>query len=151
MPKISRNKVRLEVVISKDLYERLRTLAPQLYGKHRGALSYIVENALKQYFSLYCNTHKAHINPPLSVRREFNMFLDAVKEYYGEVPYKLPAKVIRNIMMTNLPRSKDIRTQNKKLHTWYLMGFIKPLDAKPSSPNDWRYVKVIEFIARGEV
>jgi hypothetical protein len=62
--KLPKGKVRLEVLISEDLYKLLVEVAPSIYGgsRYRGALSAIVEEALRYYLNLKAHT-KGTQNP----------------------------------------------------------------------------------------
>jgi len=146
----------LQVIIPEDLYKNIVRIAPMVYGKARGGLSYVVREALKMYLNslqLSGVAHTKHTNPPGSVRDEFNKLLRTIKSYLGSVPLGMRVETVRKMMIATFTRCKDERTQNKKLHLFYLMGFIKPLphDIKPKRPSDWNHIPSIEFVARGEV
>jgi len=158
--KIPRGKRQINVLIDEKLYRKLVKIAPLYYGKGRGGISAIVEEALRQFLSGLEAAHTKHktilykntlINPPMSVREEFNRFIETVRNELGYVPPAMKTRLARAFMIEAFRRAKDERTQNKKLHNWYLMGFIKPLphDIKPQSPNDWSKVPSIEIVARG--
>jgi hypothetical protein len=61
----SRGKRQLNVLISEDLYRRLIEVAPRLCGgRYRGALSAIVEEALRYYLDLKTKTPTSTPEPP---------------------------------------------------------------------------------------
>lgn len=166
--KVPNGKKQLHVLIDEKVYQELVRVAPHVYGKHRGALSALVEEALRWYLQYLQYRHtKAQnpttissvssgavgkINPPLSIRNEFNWFLHKLKEETGLIPFKITLRLARAIMVRAFTRCKDDRTQNRKLHNWYLMGFIKPYKGgapvKPSNPKDWYKIEEIEIVAR---
>jgi len=161
--KIPKGKRQLHVLIDEKVYKELVEIAPKVYGKGRGGMSAIVEEALKWYLKLLTSSHTMHktglYNPPLSIRDEYNKFINTLKEVLREqigvdmVPLKITVRLARAVMMRAFKRCKDERTQNRKLHNWYLMNFIKPLKngvpVKLNKPSDWYGVEEIEIVARG--
>jgi hypothetical protein len=78
--KLPKGKRQLLVLISEDLYKLLVEVAPSLYGgsRYRGALSSIVEEALRHYLNLRAHT-KSTQNPSRSVRLVYQQVKDKVK------------------------------------------------------------------------
>jgi len=159
MYKIPKGKCQLHVLIDKSLYKKVIEYAPKLYGKGRGGISAIVEEALKQYFAMLestltnaqtgSNTVKL-INPYLSVRKEYSKFLEGIKELLGFKPHAIKVVTARQVMLHVFARCKDDRTQNKKLHNWYLAGLIKPLplNLKPKNWKSWYHIPAIELVSQ---
>lgn len=128
--KIPKGKAQLTVLISEDIYNLLIDIAPQIYGKHRGALSYVVEEALKQYLYPRKHTHK-YTNPKLSVRKVYNQVIEELKEIEG-FPFKpsetTEPKLDLAIMRT---RGSDIRTIEKWKKVFEKEGLIKFIGGRP--------------------
>ena len=173
--KIPKGKKQLNILIDEKLYKMLVEIAPKVYGKGRGGISAIVEEALEWYLEHLLRTHTKtqtgtsissvssgavrNPNPPLSIREEFNKFIETLKDVMEEntgvrkVPIMITVRLARAVMLRAFKRCKDERTQNRKLHNWYLVGFIKPYkNGKPvriSRPSDWYGIEEIEIVARG--
>ena len=160
-------KRQLNIILSKSLYEQLVRIAPEYYGKGRGGISRLVEDALKQYIPLLMVHTQKHngggkvfaVNPRLSVREEYNQFIRTFKRVWlethgtSELPIAVRFKLIDSIIIRAFERAKDERTRLRKLHNWFLAGLVKPLypeGFRPSKPRDWRKVTAIELVSRGE-
>ena len=126
MPKEVRNKVRLEVLIDREVYELLTKLAPSIYGqgKYRGALSYVVEEALRHYLVPRLHT-QTHTNPRHSIRLVYERVVDKLKEI-THLPFKpkeVPEKVL-DLAIAEV-RGSDPRTVAKWKATFERSGLIK--------------------------
>jgi hypothetical protein len=92
-----KGKKHLHVLIDEELYKLLIETAPGVYGqgKYRGALSYIVEDALRQY--LLPRAHKnTQNNPNRSVKHVYGLVKDKVKEIMklDYAPDEVPEKIL---------------------------------------------------------
>jgi len=97
MPKLPKGKRGLYVLISEDVYEILIKKAPELYGKSHGAISHVVEEALKQYLYPLARTHtKTQANPKMSVRAVYDLVVAKVRELMNLPfkPYQVPEQVL---------------------------------------------------------
>jgi hypothetical protein len=126
--KIPKGKARLEVLISKELYETVLSVAPAWYGKGKGGISALVEDALKFYFNLKAHTKDTQKpNPSRSVRAVYQQVKDKVKEilkldYY---PDEVPEKILDLAIAET--RGSDPRTVNKWKSVFEKAGLIKYL------------------------
>lgn len=67
--KIPKGKKELNVVISEELYRQIIEVAPAWYGKLRGGISALVEEALKQYLASLRRAQNTQ-NPPSDVKED---------------------------------------------------------------------------------
>lgn len=131
MANTPRNKKHLHVLIDEELYKLLIEIAPGIYGqgKYRGALSYVVEDALRQY--LLPRTHKnTQNNPSRSVKHVYGLVKEKIKEILNldyapdEVPEKILDQAIAEVRGSD-PRTiakwKALFEKNKLVK--YLGGF----------------------------
>ena len=127
MPKrVPKNKVRLEVLIDREVYELLIKMAPSIYGqgKYRGALSYIVEEALRYYLASRALT-QTHTNPRASIRQVYEKVVDKLKEI-THLPFKpkeIPEKIL-DLAIAEV-RGSDPRTIAKWKTMFEKVGLIK--------------------------
>jgi hypothetical protein len=129
-----RNKKHLHVLIDEDIYKLLIEIAPGIYGqgKYRGALSYIVEEALRHY--LTPRTHKnTQNNPNRSIKHVYGLVKDKVKEIMklDYVPDEVPEKILD--MAIAEVRGSDPRTIRKWKNLFEKSKLIKYLSEY--SPN----------------
>ena len=131
-------KVLLQVLISRELYERLLEVAPRLYGKNKGALSWAVEEALRVW--LAPRTHTTHANPPRKIWLKFKSVKRAIAQILG-----IPEEEIRDVTVRVLELAisntigSDPRTIDKYLKLFEKFGLIKRM-TRPGIPRDkWVY------------
>jgi len=121
-------KVELHVLIPEDLYRQLVEIAPLYYGKGRGGMSYIVEEALRQFLTprLHTQTYTqtvSRINPKGSIRSVYYRVKEKIKEIMGFVPFEVPEKTL-TIAISEV-RGSDPRTIEKWLNIFEKSGLIK--------------------------
>ena len=126
--KIPKDKVQLNVLIDRKIYEQLIKVAPLIYGggKYRGAISYVVEEALKHYLAprLHAQTPA---NPPSRIRLIYSQIIEKVKEiqHYDFKPEQIPEKIL-DLAIAEV-RGGDPRTiakWKKQLRKFGLIKFI---------------------------
>lgn len=108
--KVPENKVQIHVYIDKDLYKDLIAMAPQLYSKYRGGISYIVEEALRYY--LY--PRKSGVfrrNPQSTIANVFAKVVERLREYYNGTPKEVVEYDLDHAIMD--VRGTDPRTVEK--------------------------------------
>jgi di/tripeptidase len=129
---IPRGKVQINPLISEDLYKLLLELAPSWYGKNRGAISHIVEEALRHY--LLPRQHTASTqNPRLGVRSVYNQVVEKIKEimHWDFKPDQIPERVLDQAIAE--VRGSDPRTVKKWKNILQKSGLIKFIGGFP--PN----------------
>jgi hypothetical protein len=115
-------KVHLHVVIKKDLYETIKRIAVEKYGKYRGGLSYVVAEALELYLGMHT---QMHTNPRRSIRDVYEQVVLKIKEIMHtplkpvEVPEKMLDQAIAEV------RGSDKRTVEKWKTLFEKSGLIK--------------------------
>jgi len=126
--RIPKGKSRLEVLISKELYDTILSVAPAWYGKGKGGISALVEDALKFYFNLKTHTKDTQkANPRRSVRLVYQQVKDKLKEimkidyYPDETTEKILDLAISEV------RGSDPRTISKWKNLFEKSGLIKYL------------------------
>ena len=95
-----------------------------MYGKGRGGISYVVEEALKQW--LYPRLHtQTHTNPKHSVRLIYGQVVEAVKNIlcFPEKPKEVPEKIL-DLAIAEV-RGSDPRTVEKWKRVFRQQGLIK--------------------------
>jgi hypothetical protein len=135
MPRVKKGKKRLEVLIDEELYKLLIEVAPSIYGegKYRGALSYVVEEALRQYLLPRLRTTSTQNNPKRGVKYVYMQVKEKAKEILNldyppdEVPEKVLDQAISEV------RGSDPRTINKWKNIFQKSGLIKYIGGLP--PN----------------
>ena len=144
--KIPEGKRELSVLISEKTYRMVAELAPKIYGKYRGALSEAVEEALNFWLEAH-KIEKTSVNPPLSIREKYNKILRELRKLKGFIPIKV-SRIDFEKAMLRVPRMTTKKTRYHWLHTFYMMGFIKPLGIKVFSERSWKNVIAIEIVAK---
>jgi len=144
--KIPEGKRELSVLISEKTYRMVAELAPKIYGKYRGALSEAVEEALQDWIAAHTAAH-IKTNPPPTIRERYNKVVAEIRKQYGFIPLKVPKKVMEQAIMKAF-NVVDPRTIVKWLHTFYYMGFIKPLGVKVRCYANWKHVLAVEIVAK---
>jgi len=124
-----KKKVTLHVLIEKDIYDKLIQIAPMIYGSSRGALSYVVEEALRYWLGPRLHTQK-HTNPSRSIATVYNTVVEKVKEILkiDIKPYEIPEKVLDAAIAQ--VRGSDPRTISKWKDTFIGAGLIKVLGGR---------------------
>jgi len=117
-----KGKVQLNVHISEELYKKLIELAPQIYGKGRGGISAIVEEALRHYLLPRASASK-HANPKMSVREVFAKVVLKLRERYGFTPKEIPEYELDQAIAE--VRGSDKRTIEKWKSIFEKSGLIK--------------------------
>jgi len=159
-------KRQLNILLSNDLYNQLIAIAPSYYGKGRGGLSRLVEDAVRFYLQTLGKHNSMQngfvqvnkINPSMSVREEYNKFIKELRRVWEmnwgtELPVIVRRSIIEHVMLDVFKRAKDERTRLRKLHTWFLQGLVKPYDPpfRPQKPSEWKKVVSIELVSRNPV
>lgn len=136
MPNIKKGKKRLEVLINEDLYKQLVEIAPGIYGvgKYRGALSYVVEEALKLYIEKYGGAggspppgergERTHTSPFSRVVRD----LDTIKQLIlqmAEPGGSISKKGLERIIMS-MCKVYDKRSIEARIKALVSEGFLRP-------------------------
>ena len=118
----AREKVHLHVMIRRGLYEAIKRIAVEKYGKYRGGLSYVVEEALELYLGMRT---QIHTNPKRSIRDVYEQVVRKIKEILitpikpEEIPEKILDKAIAEV------RGSDPRTIEKWKTLFEKSGLIK--------------------------
>jgi len=140
-------KVRINVMIRKDLYDKLRREVARLFNYNRGALSDAVEWAIELWLATVHSAHYRRINPPSSVEDEFERVLEQIYFDHGEIPHIMPQEWMEKAIMKAFG-VHDPRTIYSRLQKYYTYGFIKPLSFDVITTNKWKYNKSIKLIYR---
>jgi len=124
-----KGKVTLHVLIEKDLYDKLIQIAPIVYGSSKGALSYVVEEALRYWLGPRLHT-QMHTNPSRSIATVYNTVIEKVKEILkiDIKPYEVPEKILDAAIAQ--VRGSDPRTISKWKDTFIGAGLIKVLGGR---------------------
>jgi hypothetical protein len=93
--KLSKDKVYVHALISRDLYEQLRRVAIDIYGKNHGAISFVVEDALRRYLHPFVRSN-IKLNPRLSVKQVYEQVCEKIMDILGEPkkPHAVGEKVL---------------------------------------------------------
>jgi hypothetical protein len=93
--KLSEDKVYVHALISRDLYEQLRRVAIDIYGKNHGAISFVVEEALRRYLNPFVRFN-IKLNPRLSVKQVYEQVCEKIIDILGESkkPHAVGEKVL---------------------------------------------------------
>jgi di/tripeptidase len=135
---VPKGKVQINPLISEELYKLLLEVAPAWYGKNRGAISHVVEEALRQYLLPRAHTNSTQ-NPRLGVRSIYNQVVEKVKEimHWDFKPDQIPEKILDQAIAET--RGSDPRTINKWKAAFQRAGLIKYIGGFP--PN-----RVVELL-----
>jgi hypothetical protein len=128
MAKTPPGKKRLEVLIDENLYKQLIEIAPIIYGgkKYKGAISYVVEDALRQYLKPKTFAHTTYTqNPSRSVRQVYKQVIERIKfiENIDFEPEETTEKILD--MAIAEVRGSDPRTIRKWKEIFEKSGLIK--------------------------
>jgi len=128
MSKKYKEKVKLTVLIDRNIYEQLIKVAPIIYGegKYRGAISYVVEEALKHYLAPRLHA-QIPANPPGRIRLIYSQVIEKIKEiqHYDFKPDEIPEKIL-DLAIAEV-RGGDPRTIAKWKRQLQRFGLIKPI------------------------
>jgi hypothetical protein len=93
--KLPKGKVQLLVYINEDLYKELVRVAPVLCGRCHGSISYVVEEALKNYLTPLSEVGDLKVNPRMSVRRVYEQVKAKIREILKQpfTPVLIPEKI----------------------------------------------------------
>ena len=128
--RLPKGKVQLLVYISEDVYRRLISVAPNLYGKNHGAISFVVEEALKQY--LYpLGASDVKLNPRMSIRRVYEQVKAKIREILKS-PFT-PAFVPEKILDMAIRETRGPTVVERWKGFFVQEGLIKFVDGNP--PN----------------
>jgi hypothetical protein len=127
-----RVKRQLTVYISEDLYSLLIEMAPNLYGRVHGALSAVVEEALREYLLPRAHTRSTP-NPRLGIRSIYDRVIGRVQEILNLPfrPSEVPEKVLD--MAIAETRGGTPRTVERWKAQFLRFGLIKFIGGSP--PN----------------
>jgi len=122
----------LFVYISEDLYRQLIEVAPAWYGKTHGAVSAMVEEALRRYLSPLQHTASTQ-NPKHGIRHTYGQVVEKIKEimHYNFKPTEVPEKILDQAISE--VRGSDPRTVRKWKDLFQRSGLIKFIGGYP--PN----------------
>jgi len=122
--KIPKGKVYFGVLISEDVYRMLVEMAPLIYGKGKGGMSRVVEEALRLYLTPR-RTHNYTQNPKLSVRDVYHAVVRKIMEIerLDFKPDETTEKILDMAIME--VRGADPRTVEKWKQTFAKSGLIK--------------------------
>ena len=139
-------KVKTVVYISKPLFEKVVSLAVQVYGVQRGALSLAVEEALELWVSLHTQQH-TRTNPRMPLRDRYNAVMECIRAEVGTIPITIHQLFLEKCI-SNVLDIKDPRSIYSWLHRFYMAGLIRPLTIKVAKPSDWAKNKAVELVAK---
>jgi len=120
--KVPKGKRAVLAYISDDLYKKLIELAPQMYGKGRGGISHVIEEALRHYLLPRASAN-THTNPKLSIRDVFSNVVMRLRDRYGFTPKEVPEYELDQAISE--ARGYDKRTIDKWKSAFEKSGLIK--------------------------
>ena len=130
-----KSKKHLHVMIDEDLYRLLIEIAPGVYGqsRYRGAISYIVEEALRRYLSPLQHTASTQRNPKPTIRQAYGQVVEKIKEieHLSFKPMEVSEKILDQAISE--VRGSDPRTVRKWKDLFQRSGLIKFIGGYP--PN----------------
>lgn len=123
------------MLIDEEIYKLLIETAPAIYGqsRYRGAVSYVVEEALRQYLLPRAHTKSTQNNPKRGVKYVYGLVKDKIKEIMklDYTPDEVPEKILD--MAIAEVRGSDPRTIRKWKNLFEKSKLIKYLSEY--SPN----------------
>lgn len=101
------------VYLSEEVYRELIKRAPEMYGKSKGALSYVVETALRKFLGLEPGTPGTHaeIHAQSRLNTIYGRVLEVLKSRHGYTPDQIIEKDLDDAI--GVVRGLDPRTINK--------------------------------------
>ncbi|MEM2512703.1 MAG: hypothetical protein QXU81_00060 [Candidatus Bathyarchaeia archaeon] len=141
-------KVRTIIHISRSLWERVEQVAPEIYGIHRGAISYAVEDALKHWLALHL---EGRINPHQGIRECYNAVMNEVRKYFDLL---IPSIVSTEMLLKCVMKALDVKDRSAQswIYKFYMEELIKPLSPEPlpqiNRSSDVKRIKVWEIVAK---
>ena len=147
--RLGKTKVRLNICISKSLWEKVNRIAPKVFGVNRGALSYAIEEALKYW--LYYADGGSSLNPRPNVRDAWNAVVNKVRYHFDMI---VPATVPHNLLLQSTMQALGVKTRSATdwIFKFYTENLIKPYSPKPAptliKPSDTKRVRVWEIVAK---
>jgi hypothetical protein len=126
MPKIPPGKKLLQAYIDENLYKQIIEIAPIIYGRYKGAISYVVEDALRQYLKPKTSANTTYTqNPSRSVRQVYKQVIERIKfiENIDFEPEETTEKILD--MAIAEVRGSDPRTIRKWKEIFEKSGLIK--------------------------
>jgi len=126
MPKIPPGKKLLQAYIDENLYKQIIEIAPIIYGRYKGAISYVVEDALRQYLKPKTPANTTYTqNPSRSVRQVYKQVIERIKfiENIDFEPEETTEKILD--MAIAEVRGSDPRTIRKWKEIFEKSGLIK--------------------------
>jgi len=143
-------KIRTDILISEELFENVRKIATEVYGVHRGSLSYAVEEGLRLWLLNHSGTLiGTHQNPRAPVREVYNIVMDHLSSITNNIPTSLPTPHFTACVMRAL-NIKD-RSACGWIFRFYVEGLIKilkPPGGKIFKPSEVRHVQTWELVAK---
>jgi len=132
--KVPEGKTRLVAYVDEKLYKDIVRIAPNVYGKYRGAISHVVEEALRQWLQPLLHTQIHTRNPPDRVRAAYIKVMRKLCEILGlpdYVPSAIPNDIPHAYMERAIAQSlgHDPRTIRKYMYIFEKCGLFKHISA----------------------
>jgi len=131
--KIPKGKVDLHVLIDEKVYEEIKRLAILKYEKVHGAISYEVEQALRNWIALHAQgAHKiaTTVNPQPKVLKVFSQAKEYLKERYGY------AAIVQGVVIPRvhlIEAIKAVRGCDPRTVSTWMKNFVESKLIKPTS------------------
>jgi hypothetical protein len=133
--KVPEGKVQINILISEEIYKLLIEIAPQIHGKYRGALSRVIEDALRLYLTQRApqggespprHTHM-HTKTHKSVHEIFLEVLNYIKKLHDYSESDIICEITERDLIKAIhgTRGIDPRTVEKYLKAFQEHNLIK--------------------------
>jgi len=145
--RVDTKKVKTIVYIPQDLWEKISSMAPKIYGINRGALSYAVEEGLKYWLTYHSDFAKS--NPRPSIREVYNGVMKWIFERNGYKPDRIKTSDLIKSVMCAL--NIKMRSAKDWIFKFYVEGLIKPYippKIELIKPSQIRSVRIWEIVAK---